>query len=86
MPLYTEEQLSMILSAHAAGWLINGGVHDFGIDGFDGRYGGCINQIAFNEPLKVASIDMAPKAARWFDNHYSPDMPVSRLLHKLESF
>lgn len=98
MPLYTEEQLSMIMGMHAAGRLVlraDFGLRTdsdllafFGLRDSDGT--GCINQIAFNEPDadKAANGygEEAKAAAEWFDWHYSPDMPVSRLLRKLESF
>lgn len=84
MPLYTEKQLSMILSAHAAGMLVVRGLYNFGLDDFS--VGGCINQVAFNDPVPGAAAAKNADAAWWFDTCYLPSMPVEDLLRKLESF
>lgn len=84
MALYTEKQLSTILSAHAAGQLMRFGSYDF--RGFKG----CINQIAFNEPACSAAAFgrglQAMDAAGWFDRYYKPDMTPEELLQALEGF
>lgn len=70
--VFTEEELSALLSACAADELVAGGAYDFDI-----RYGdacGCIVQIAFNVPypdtdprLCVRNKALAKRAAAWFD-------------------
>ena len=90
--LYTEEQLSAILSAHAAGVLRPCGMHDFGMSADPGlwRGTGCVNQFAFNDPMIRDSAfshgGRAHRAACWFDHNYWPTMSPEKLLEELEEF
>lgn len=93
MALYSDEQLSAILSAHAAGQLTVGGWNDFGLGCMDLYiYGGagCINQFAFNEPDSKLALhglgEAAKQAGSWFDSNYEPTMPARKLLAILEQF
>lgn len=85
MALYSEKQLSMILSAHAAGQLKRFGSNNLGSWGR-----GCVNQIAFNEPSCAVALGGTSSARRaaaiWFDRCYDKAMKPEVLLRKLESF
>lgn len=87
---YTDEELSRILSEHAAGQLIRAGSDiNWTISG-TGQYPvGCVNQAAYNESCSINDEDIpvfslnAPMA-KWFDYKYETGMTPEDLLHKLE--
>lgn len=79
MSPYTDEQLSRILSAHAAGLLRVRGTHWNGVNTT-----GCINQFAFNlaGPCKAADADESMSSQ--FDREYVAAWSPEQLLAAIE--
>jgi hypothetical protein len=80
MKNYTEEQLSRILTAHAGGQLVGGGL--FWSLGGPGL--GCANQFAYNEVGTAVAQRLNPSRASMFDRMYNVDLSYEALLKILE--
>ena len=84
---FTDEELSRILSEHAAGTLVRLGAKNFNLWLTNMLYpmpACCVNQAAYNECDILEALDMNAAAAVWFDNHYSRFMTPEELLENLE--
>jgi len=83
MALFTDEELSRILSAHTSGELRSGGRSSATPDkccilqaahGFDDEY--CLTTYGYFKNVIHAE---------WFDEHYNPGWPLGRFLRELEA-
>jgi len=82
MALFTDEELSRILSAHAKGELRRGGL----TGSFPNKC--CILQAAYgfsNYFMGTYNYEKYYKDACWFDAEYNPGWPLGRFLRELEA-
>jgi hypothetical protein len=85
---FTDEEWSRILSAHAGGLLINGGVNwlPWRFEPSNpNMIRGCVNQFAYNSPWRGDAIDFNREVAKWFDHGYSRTMTIGKLIAGIDS-